>query len=108
MEIKIVLMLFFIGNERNPGIATSNDESSDLLSVKFIPVWADINVGDEVITSGMDNIFYEGLRVGKVVEIKDFPEMKIATIQPYAKPLKRDSFTLMKQITTLTIKRRVF
>ncbi len=62
----------FIGNERNPGIATSNDESSDLLSVKFIPVWADINVGDEVITSGMDNIFYEGLRVGKVVEDKRF------------------------------------
>jgi len=82
----------FIGNERNPGIATSNDESSDLLSVKFIPVWADINVGDEVITSGMDNIFYEGLRVGKVVEIKDFPEMKVATIKPYANPLKKRFF----------------
>lgn len=53
---------------------------------------ADTNVGDEVITSGMDNIFYEGLRVGKVVEIKDFPEMKIATIQPYAKPLKKRFF----------------
>ncbi|AYJ79268.1 rod shape-determining protein MreC [Aliarcobacter cryaerophilus ATCC 43158] len=82
----------FIGNEKNPGIATSNDESSDLLSVKFIPVWADINVGDEVITSGMDNIFYEGLRVGKVVEIKDFPEMKVATIKPYANPLKKRFF----------------
>ena len=66
MEIKIVLMLFFIGNERNPGIATSNDESSDLLSVKFIPVWADINVGDEVITSGMDNIFMRDLELVKL------------------------------------------
>ena len=56
----------FIGNERNPGIATSNDESSDLLSVKFIPVWADINVGDEVITSGMDNIFMRDLELVKL------------------------------------------
>ena len=82
----------FIGNERNPGIATSNDESSDLLSVKFIPVWADINVGDEVINKGMDNIFYEGLRVGKVVEIKDFPEMKVWTIKPNTKTKKKRFF----------------
>ncbi|MCT7545418.1 rod shape-determining protein MreC [Aliarcobacter cryaerophilus] len=81
----------FIGNEKNPGIATAN-ENSNLLSVKFIPVWADINVGDEVITSGMDNIFYEGLRVGKVIDVKDFPEMKVATIKPYAKPLTKRYF----------------
>ncbi|AXK49699.1 rod shape-determining protein MreC [Aliarcobacter trophiarum LMG 25534] len=81
----------FIGDEKNPGIATANDESN-LLSVKFIPVWADINIGDEVMTSGMDNIFYEGLRVGKVIDVKDFPEMKVATIKPYANPLKKRFF----------------
>lgn len=85
----------FIGNEKNPGIATAN-EDSNLLSVKFIPVWADINVGDEVITSGMDNIFYEGLRVGKVIDVKDFPEMKVATIKPYANPLKKRFFYTYK------------
>lgn len=90
----------FIGNEKSPGIVTANEET-DLLSVRFIPVWADINIGDEVITSGMDNIFYEGLRVGKVVEIRDFPEMKIATIRPYAKPLKKRFFYTYKSSSNL-------
>ena len=45
-----------------------------------------------IATTCLIGIFYEGLRVGKVVEIKDFPEMKIATIQPYAKPLKKRFF----------------
>ena len=82
----------FIGNERNPGIATSNDESSDLLSVKFIPIWAEINKGDEVITSGMDNIFFEGLKVGTIVEITNLPDMKIAIVKPYVNVLKKKYF----------------
>ena len=60
----------FIGNSKGSGILTSKQSDDKLLQVKFIPIWANINIGDEVITSGLDNIFYEGLRVGKVVEIK--------------------------------------
>ncbi len=78
----------FIGGEKSPGIVTYADKP-EYLFVKFIPVWADIKIGDEVVTSGMDNIFYEGLKVGQVVEIKELPDMKIATIKPYAKPLEK-------------------
>lgn len=85
----------FIGNDKSPGIITAAN-SSDELFVKFIPVWSDIHIGDEVVTSGMDNIFYEGLKVGRVTEIKEFPDMKIATIKPYANPLKKRFFYIYK------------
>ncbi|OCL83043.1 rod shape-determining protein MreC [Arcobacter porcinus] len=82
----------FVGNDRNSGIVMSNDSDERLLSVKFIPIWAKVNLGDEVITSGLDNIFYEGVRVGKVVDIKEYPDMKVAYIEPYAKPLTKRYF----------------
>lgn len=90
----------FIGNDKSPGIVTASNNSDELF-VKFIPVWSDINIGDEVITSGMDNIFYEGLKVGKVTEIKEFPDMKIATIKPYANPLKKRFFYVYKSTSNL-------
>jgi len=85
----------FIGKNKAPGIVTASSRQNELL-VKFIPVWTDINIGDEVITSGMDNIFYEGLKVGKVTEIKEFPDMKTAIIKPYASPLKKRYFYTYK------------
>ncbi|MCT7557315.1 rod shape-determining protein MreC [Aliarcobacter butzleri] len=60
--------------------------------VKFIPIWSDINIGDEVITSGMDNIFFEGLKVGKVLEVSEQANMKVATIKPYVNALKKKYF----------------
>jgi len=90
----------FVGNDKSPGIISASDKKDELL-VKFIPIWANISIGDEVITSGMDNIFFEGLKVGKVTQIKEFPDMKIATIIPYAKPLKKKYFYIYKSITNL-------
>ncbi|MBL3519132.1 rod shape-determining protein MreC [Arcobacter lanthieri] len=90
----------FIGADKSPGIVTAADKLDELF-VKFIPIWADIHIGDEVITSGMDNIFFEGLKVGKVTEIKEFPDMKIATIKPYASPLKKRYFYTYKKINNL-------
>ncbi len=85
----------FIGNEKIPGIVTSSKNGKDLL-VKFIPIWSEIKVGDEVITSGMDNIFFEGLKVGLVTEITNLPDMKIAVVKPYANVLKKKYFFTYK------------
>lgn len=82
----------FVGNKKSSGILTANEDDEKLLSVKFIPIWSKIEIGDEVVTSGLDNIFYEGIRVGKVLSIKEYPDMKVAIIEPYAKPLKKRFF----------------
>ena len=52
--------------------------------VKFIPMYKQIKVGDEVVTSGMDKIFFYGVKVGKVIEINERGSYKIAVIKTYA------------------------
>jgi rod shape-determining protein MreC len=85
----------FIGENKIPGIITSAKNKKHLLA-KYIPNWVDINKGDEVITSGMDNIFFEGLKVGKILSVEKKPTMQIATIMPYANVLEKKYFYAYK------------
>lgn len=85
----------FIGENKVPGIITSSKDGKNLL-IKYIPIWSEIKVGDEVITSGMDNIFFEGLKVGRITEINKLPDMQAATIKPYANVLKKKYFYTYK------------
>lgn len=87
----------FIGDKKAPGIIHPSNDGHTLLA-KFIPIWFDIKEGDEVITSGMDNIFFEGLKVGKVVSIKKMQDIQEAIIIPYAKVLKQKSYLVYKSI----------
>jgi len=86
----------FIGENKAPGIIHSK-KNSNLLIAKFIPSWFKIKKGDEVITSGRDNIFFEGLKVGKVVSIKKMQDIQEAVILPYAKVLKQKAFFVYKK-----------
>lgn len=85
----------FIGEDKVPGIITSSKDGKNL-HIKYIPIWADIKVGDEVITSGMDNIFFEGLKVGRIIEENELPDMQTAIIKPYANVLKKKYFYTYK------------
>lgn len=88
----------YIGETKAPGIIHNLSKSKYILA-KYIPIWIDINIGDEVITSGMDNIFFKGLKVGKVVSINKMPDMQEAVIDPYAEVLKRRFFYIYKNST---------
>jgi len=85
----------FIGKDKIPGIITSSNDGKNLL-IKYIPIWSEINIGDEVITSGMDNIFFEGLKVGRIIEESTLPDMRTAIIKPYAQVLKKKFFYTYK------------
>ncbi|PLY04110.1 MAG: rod shape-determining protein MreC [Arcobacter sp.] len=87
----------FVGEKKAPGIIHSSKEGHYLVA-KFIPIWFEIKEGDEVITSGMDNIFFEGLKVGKVIGIRKMQDIQEAIIQPYADVLKQKSFFVYKKI----------
>lgn len=87
----------FIGDKKAPGIIHASKNAHNLVA-KFIPIWFDIKEGDEVVTSGMDNIFFEGLKVGKVISIKKHQDIQEATIIPYAKVLKQKAFFVYKNI----------
>ncbi len=70
-----------VGPSMAPGIVRGNN--SRALIVEFIPAWLPIHTGDEVITSGLDQIFLSGLKVGKVVSISKASGYQNAVIEPY-------------------------
>lgn len=93
----------FIGENKVPGIITSSKDGKDMI-IKFIPIWSEITKGDEVITSGMDNIFFEGLKVGRITEITTLPDMKIATLKPYANVLEKKYFYTYEHVDAQSAK----
>lgn len=94
----------FVGDKKAPGIIHAS-KNRQYLVAKYIPIWFDIKNGDEVITSGMDNIFFEGLKVGRVISIKKKQDIQEATIEPYAKVLKQNHFFVYKKTPKQNIKK---
>lgn len=94
----------FIGENKAPGIIHSS-KNAHMLIAKYIPIWFDIKENDEVITSGMDNIFFEGLKVGRVVSIKKMQDLQEATILPYAQVLKQKNFFVYKKLENSSIEK---
>ena len=71
----------FVGTTMAPGIV--HGRNSDTLVVKYIPTWIRVAEGDEVVTSGMDNLFFRGLRVGTVLSVTLAQGYQSAVIKPY-------------------------
>jgi rod shape-determining protein MreC len=86
----------YIGENSAPGIVHGNNEES--LVVNFIPAWFEIKVGDEVVTSGLDNIFFKGLNVGKILSITKSQGYQNALIDPYYKPSEVNYFHIIRSI----------
>lgn len=84
----------FVGKKLAPGIV--HGTNSDQLLVKFIPTWIPIHKGDEVITSGLDNLFFHGLKVGKVISVTLSQGYQNAVIEPYYKPNQPAYFHVIK------------
>ena len=86
----------YIGENKAPGIAHGNNEEN--IVVNFIPAWFEIHVGDEVITSGLDNIFFKGLKVGKVISINQSEGYQNAVINPYYSTNEPNYFYMIKVV----------
>ncbi len=71
----------YIGKKRAPGIV--HGKNTEEMLVEFIPNWIDISVGDKVYTSGLDNLFFTGLKVGEVLEVTKSQGFQNAKIRPY-------------------------
>ena len=67
------------------GVVEGMGSESSYLRLIHMPHDADIEIGDKVISSGLDGIFTEGIPIGTVVEIADEVGglTKQATIEPY-------------------------
>ncbi len=86
----------YVGENKAPGIV--HGLSSKELIVEFIPTWIKIKEGDEVLTSGLDHLFFPGLKVGKVLSIEQSQGYQNAIIKPYYNASNPDYFHLIKSI----------
>lgn len=79
-----------------PGIVRGNNERH--LIVDFIPTWVPIAIGDEVTTSGLDQIFLSGLKVGKVISISRASGYQSAKLEPYFYAKKPTYFHIITKV----------
>ncbi|WP_304542859.1 rod shape-determining protein MreC [Sulfurimonas microaerophilic] len=86
----------YIGDVKAPGIAHGNNDQ--YIIINFIPAWFSINEGDEVVTSGLDNIFFKGLKVGKVISITQSEGYQTAIVKPYYDPNEPNYFYMIKVV----------
>lgn len=70
----------YIGKDKALGIIRSQD---NVFFADFIPLRSKIEVGDEVITNGLDEIFFPNLPVGKVIKVHEENGYLSAEIEPY-------------------------
>jgi len=66
--------------------------------VQYIPTWIGITVGDEVVTSGLDHLFFPAIKVGTVKSIELTGGYQNAVIEPYYKGNDPDYFHVITRI----------
>jgi rod shape-determining protein MreC len=86
----------YIGENSAPGIARGNNDGT--IIVNFVPSWMPIKVGDEVVSSGLDKLFFKGMKVGKVTAIKTSQGYQVAVVSPYYKSKEPRYFYLIKEV----------
>lgn len=84
----------YIGKEQAPGIVMG--KSDEEMIVRYIPAWMNIEEGDEVVTSGLDGIFYRGVKVGKITKVHRLNAYTEATIKPYYNSFNLGYFYLVE------------
>jgi len=84
----------YVGENKAPGIAMGLNDRE--MIVKYIPTWIKIEVGDKVVTSGLDGIFFAGIDVGIIKSIRTKDAYKEAIISPYFNSLNPSYFYVIK------------
>ena len=80
----------YVGGKKAPGIAIGVEKN--VMLVKFIPKWYDVKVGDRVVSSGLDNIFFANVPVGVVTEVEVQSAYTVAYIKTYSNVLHPKTF----------------
>jgi len=83
----------FIGKSKAPGIALGQKENE--MIIKFIPKWHKIKMGDTVVTSGLDNIFFADIPVGIVTKVEIQSSYTVAYINTYSDIFHPKTFFLI-------------
>lgn len=83
----------YIGKNKIPGIFYGK-----INTVKYIPKFKPVKIGDIVITSGLDGVFYQGALVGKVVEVVEKKLYQEAKIKLFYNDLNPEFFYVVETL----------
>jgi rod shape-determining protein MreC len=83
----------FIGDKKAPGIAIGVRKNE--MIIKFIPKWHNVQVGDKVVTSGLDDIFFSKVPVGIVTNVEVQSAYTVAHIKTYSDIFHPKTFFLV-------------
>jgi len=81
----------YIGKNKIPGIFYGKIDT-----IKYIPKFKVINVGDEVVTSGLDGIFYKDAKVGIISEVIDKKLYQEAKVKLFYNDLHPEFFYVIE------------
>lgn len=95
----------YVGDKKHPGIFRNIRGKA---VVDYIYAWSEINIGDEVKTNGLDLIFFEGIKVGKVKNIFQEYGYLVAELDIYYKNEEIDYFYLVDNNEGKSTKQPVF
>jgi len=85
-----------IGKEEIPGIFYGEKNI-----IKYIPKFKKINIGDLVITSGLDGIFYKGAKVGIITSVKEKKLYQEAKVKLFYNSLAPNYFYVIQKNDTI-------
>jgi len=83
----------YIGKNKIPGIFYGK-----INTVKYIPKFKPVKIGDIVITSGLDGVVYQGALVGKVVEVVEKKLYQEAKIKLFYNDLNPEFFYVVQTL----------
>jgi len=83
----------YIGKNKIPGIFYGKDNI-----IKFIPRFKPIKKGDLVITSGLDGVFYEGVKVGTIISVTQKKLYQTAKIKLFYNDLHPKYFYVVETL----------
>lgn len=83
----------FIGETKAPGIAMGIEKNH--MIIKFIPKWHKVKIGDMVVTSGLDAIFFADIPVGLVTKVEIQSSYAVAHIKTYSDIFHPKTFFLI-------------
>jgi rod shape-determining protein MreC len=78
---------------------TGNDPMETLLDMNYLSINTDIEVGDTVLTSGVDKIYPKGLIIGEVVEVGEESNQKKVVINPAVNFKRLEEVMVLMEVT---------
>jgi len=87
---------------------TGSGESPTGLELKYISNLEDVSKGDLIMTSGMDDLYYKGLAVGRVATVRNGPHLfKIITVEPAARLDRLEEVFILPPLTLGELTKKV-